>query len=106
MANDFANQDYLSGNAITSEMEWIYSTAPVTNSRFLHYIFIFINSPPLDAVDELSPNHAINYEFRTYIHGSTNQALLLADNSSGCLRVLDKTLTPVQPLLTSIPRRC
>jgi len=106
LANDFANQDYLSGNAITTEMEWTYSTTPVTESRELDYMFIFINSPQLNSVEELSPNHAINYDFRTYkFNGSTNLTLLMGVNSGGCLRVLDKTFTPVNAFVNLYSKR-
>jgi len=106
LANDFANQDYLSGNAITTEMEWTYSTTPVTESRKLDYMFIFINSPQLNSVEELSPNHDINYDFRTYkFNGSTNQSLLVGANSGGCLRVLDKNFTPVNTIVNLYSKR-
>ena len=48
LSNGLPYQNYLSGNAITTEIEWIYSATPVTESRTLDYMFIFINSPQLD----------------------------------------------------------
>jgi hypothetical protein len=106
LGTDFANQDYLSGNALTAEIEWIYSIAPTIESRELDYIFIFLNSPQLNSVEELSPNHDINYAFRTYkFTGSTNQSLLVGANSGGCLRVLDKTFTPINTIVSQYSKR-
>jgi len=97
-------QDYLSGNAITTEIQWTYSTTPVTESRSLDYMFIFLNSPQIESIEELSPNHRILYDFRTYdFKGSTNQVLMIGDNSSGCLRVLDENLTQIQSFTDFYP---
>ena len=105
-AYNLPQQDYLSGNAITTEIQWTYSTTPVTERRRLEYMFIFLNSPQIESIEELSPNHAIKYDFRTYdFKGSTNQALMIGDNSSGCLRVLDAELTPVQSFVDLYPKK-
>jgi hypothetical protein len=106
LSNGLPYQDYLSGNAITTQVQWTYSQKEVASTRALDYMFIFINSPQLAAIEEMSPNHAINYDFRTYqFHGSTNQVLLIGGNSSGCLRVLDKSLTPARAFADLYPKR-
>jgi hypothetical protein len=106
LSNGLPYQDYLSGNAITTQVQWTYSQKQVAATRALDYMFIFINSPQLGAIEEMSPNHEINYDFRTYqFHGSTNQTLLVGGNGSNCLRVLDDNLTPVQAFVDLYPKR-
>jgi hypothetical protein len=105
MANGLPYQDYLTGNAITTEIDWIYGSDQVRENRKLNYMFIFINSPQIYSVEELSPNHKITYDFRTYrFDGSTNQALLIGGNNSGCLRVIDDELTPVPSFVDLYPK--
>jgi len=69
------------------------------------YFFIFLGSPQQDAVEELSPDRAIDYSFRTWrFIGNTNHILAISDNSKGCLRVLDAELTPVNSVVELYPK--
>ncbi len=97
--------EYLSGNAITSQVNWTYSIAPVDENRTMKYFFLFLTSPQQDAVKELAPDRAIHYRFRTWqFIGSTNQILAVSDTSKGCLRVLDAELTPVNTVVELYPK--
>jgi len=99
------NLEYLSGNAITSQVNWTYSTEQVDENRAMEYFFLFLNSPQQDAVEELAPDRTIHYRFRTWqFIGSTNQILAISDNSKGCLRVLDAELTPVNSVVELYPK--
>jgi hypothetical protein len=104
MAYGLPYQGYLSDNALTTELQWIYSNKDISDTRALDYAFIFINSPHIENIEELSPNHKINYDFRTYMfNGSTNQALMVGGKSGGCLRVLDENFTPAQAVVDIYP---
>ena len=96
LANDFPNQDYLTGNAITTEVDWTYSEIQPPNKKGLDYLFVFLNSPTRDSIEELTPGKKIDYSFRGYqFHGSTDNTFLVGLKSNSCLRVLDNHLTPV-----------
>lgn len=99
------NLEYLSGNAIASQLNWIYSPEQVDENRVMNYFFLFLGSPQQDAVEELSPDRAIDYNFRTWrFIGSTNHILAISDNSKGCLHVLDAELTPVNSVVELYPK--
>lgn len=105
IAHDLPYQEYLSGHALATEVDWIYSKEEDNENRSVSYFFIFPNTPLQDAVEELSPNHPIAFDFRTYqFKGSTNQLLAIADNNPGCLRVLDTELTPINSVIDAYPK--
>ncbi len=96
LANDFPNQNYLAGNALTTEVDWIYSETQPPNKKGLDYLFVFLNSPTRDSIEEIAPDKRIDYDFRGYqFHGSTDNTFLVGLKSNGCLRVLDNQLTPI-----------
>lgn len=105
IAHDLPYMEFLSGNAITSQINWIYSTEQADENRGIKYYFLFLNSPQQAAIEELSPDHDITSRFRTYqFTGTTNQILAVSDNSSGCLRVLDAELTPINTVVDIYPK--
>jgi tetratricopeptide (TPR) repeat protein len=105
MAYGLPYQGYLSDNALTTELQWVYSNNDISDTRALDYAFIFINSPHIENIEELSPNHAINYDFRTYkFVGNTNQTLMVGGKSGGCLRLLDEYFTPAQSFVDLYPK--
>jgi hypothetical protein len=96
LANDFPNQNYLAGNALSTEIDWIYSKTQPPNKKGLDYLFVFLNSPTRDSIDEMAPGKKIDYDFRGYqFHGNTDNTFLVGLKSNGCLRVLDNQLTPI-----------
>ena len=95
LANDFPNQDYLTGNALTTQVDWIYSEIQPPDKNDLEYLFAFLNSPTRESIEELTRGKKIDYSFRGYqFHGSTDNTFLVGLKSNGCLRVLDNQLTP------------
>jgi hypothetical protein len=99
------NLEYLSGNAIASQINWTYATEQVDENRAMKYFFLLLNSPQQEAVEEISPDRSIHYRFRTWqFIGSTNQILAISENSKGCLRVLDAELTPVNTVVELYPK--
>lgn len=105
MAYSLPYQEYLTGNALTTELNWTYSKEQVNADRKINYSFIFLNSPQKDAIEELSPNHAINFNFRTYgFSGSTNAALLISKRAEGCVRISDTEVTPPRALQDLYPK--
>ncbi len=105
MAYSLPYQEYLTGNALTTELNWAYSEEQVNADRKLNYSFIFLNSPQKEAIEELSPNHSINFDFRTYgFSGSTNDVLLISKRAEGCVRISDAEITPPRALQDLYPK--
>jgi hypothetical protein len=105
IAHDLPNREYLSGHALATEIDWIYSKDETKENRSVSYLFIFLNSPLQDAVEAFSPDQAVANNFRTYqFNGSTNQIIAISDNNPGCLRVLDAKLTPINTVKDTYPK--
>jgi len=91
IAYELPDDEYWSGNSLTSFLNWTYADKIV--DRKIQYQFILLDTGQKEVIPQLKSNEQINVDFRTYLfEGNTSKSIFVYYATDGCLRVLDSNI--------------
>jgi len=91
IAYELPDDEYWSGNSLTSFLNWTYADEVV--DRKIKYQFILLDTGQKELIPHLKSNEQFNVDFRTYLfEGNTSKSIFVYYATDGCLRILDSNM--------------